>query len=729
MSNDYSVKKGDTLWGIANHHGLTVKQLADWNSLQGRHVHDLKIGQLIHLKPINQTDDVELELTIKLLDLAFEPIKKATLRLEYDSKTRTENITNGQISNLLIEDHSKGLKVYFKNITGTFDLIADHKRLPVGRKTLTLTSRAVKVKGTYAAQEGVVHRTINTIQRELKGIHDAILNPPQSPPPPQSDDHETKPEHKSVSTPAPVKQDTPKQKTSTITAQTAPQPKASVPPPPKVPSAEVKPINQTMRTDGGEHTHVVAVQFTEDNLLLAPENNKYRKYIVDAAKRNGFSPQGLAALINAEAAKLPNKDKKKPAVEWNPKSKASSSSASGLTQFLDAPWIDMSKNSASLVGQYVKKHGKLSKSEILKLRFNPEFAIDAAAVYAKDNISHLKTGFDVPTEKITDPSTRAKLAYLLHHEGAKGGYLFITNKLSLEKAKSLLFTQFGNSKEGKKKAEAYLKRYNGDGKVAYGNWLRAYVDDHISISHFTAGNLKPQEPTIDSAIAQLGGVSLAGNKPAPKTVKPNVSTNKITPASAPQQTSTSTEGQASNSKPLEQGVGGEKKWHNPLDQCVIRTAGLASAKSATFGYVRNNGKRAHQGVDLAANPGTPIYAVAGGVIALTTTHGDYGKWIVLQVDINDLPQAQKNYAISKLGASAKFVYFFYAHLSSVSVSAKDIVSAGDPIGKTGDTGNAAGMSTIAKGAHLHFEARPIKEMQSGLDGHIDPIPFITVKLI
>ncbi|WP_139158232.1 peptidoglycan DD-metalloendopeptidase family protein, partial [Klebsiella pneumoniae] len=82
------------------------------------------------------------------------------------------------------------------------------------------------------------------------------------------------------------------------------------------------------------------------------------------------------------------------------------------------------------------------------------------------------------------------------------------------------------------------------------------------------------------------------------------------------------------------------------------------AKGATFGKVRTNGTKNHQGVDLQANPGTKIYAVCGGVIAFAgATGGAYGKVIVLKVDINDLPEKQKKYAQTKLTKN-KYVYFF-----------------------------------------------------------------------
>lgn len=128
------------------------------------------------------------------------------------------------------------------------------------------------------------------------------------------------------------------------------------------------------------------------------------------------------------------------------------------------------------------------------------------------------------------------------------------------------------------------------------------------------------------------------------------------------------------------------------------------------------------------NPGNPIYAVCSGTIVFAkNTGGDYGKVIVLKVDISDLPDKQKKQAQKNI--TGKYIYFFYAHLSDIKVNVDDIVDVGEKLGLSGATGNANTMTTIAKGAHLHFEARSSALLGKGLVGRIDPIPFIDAQLV
>lgn len=147
----------------------------------------------------------------------------------------------------------------------------------------------------------------------------------------------------------------------------------------------------------------------------------------------------------------------------------------------------------------------------------------------------------------------------------------------------------------------------------------------------------------------------------------------------------------------------------PLDNCTLRTAGLASINSAKFGMVRKNADdspRAHQGIDLQAANGMQVFAVDDGIITgVNLATSGYGYTITLK--LNNFP-----------------LFAFYAHLSEIAVKAGDKVNKGQWIAKTGHTGNAEGMDTVAKGGHLHFELRTQQNVTLGLAGRVDPLRFV-----
>ena len=87
----------------------------------------------------------------------------------------------------------------------------------------------------------------------------------------------------------------------------------------------------------------------------------------------------------------------------------------------------------------------------------------------------------------------------------------------------------------------------------------------------------------------------------------------------------------------------------------------------------------HPGVDLAAEPNTPIYAAETGVVVFAGWHRDgYGELVI--IDHGD-------------GWTT-----YYAHLANRFVGCGDQVTKGQIIGEMGMTGNATGV-------HLHFEIR------------------------
>ena len=102
-------------------------------------------------------------------------------------------------------------------------------------------------------------------------------------------------------------------------------------------------------------------------------------------------------------------------------------------------------------------------------------------------------------------------------------------------------------------------------------------------------------------------------------------------------------------------------------------------------------RRQHNGVDLAAARGTPVYATADGRIGRAERFSSYGNYV--QIEHGGDLQTR------------------YAHLSSYTVQAGELVQRGDLIGYVGSTGRSTG-------PHLHYEVR--------VDGEpVNPIPYMT----
>ena len=108
---------------------------------------------------------------------------------------------------------------------------------------------------------------------------------------------------------------------------------------------------------------------------------------------------------------------------------------------------------------------------------------------------------------------------------------------------------------------------------------------------------------------------------------------------------------------------------------------IAGWLSSPFGYRRNpydGSFRLHAGVDIAADPGTPVRAPAPGMVIFSGMREGYGKVIVIN----------HGYGISTL----------FAHLSKFFVNSGDRVKRGEIISEVGSTGHSTG-------PHLHYEIR------------------------
>ena len=90
--------------------------------------------------------------------------------------------------------------------------------------------------------------------------------------------------------------------------------------------------------------------------------------------------------------------------------------------------------------------------------------------------------------------------------------------------------------------------------------------------------------------------------------------------------------------------------------------------------------RLHEGVDISADSGLPVIAVADGVVVEAGTKGGYGRYVAVR--------------------HAERLTTYYAHLGAVSQGVRPgvAVKAGTQIGRIGSSGTSTG-------PHLHFEIR------------------------
>lgn len=116
----------------------------------------------------------------------------------------------------------------------------------------------------------------------------------------------------------------------------------------------------------------------------------------------------------------------------------------------------------------------------------------------------------------------------------------------------------------------------------------------------------------------------------------------------------------------------------------VKNAALGSA----FGYRADpiaGGRAMHEGLDFAAEEGTPVVAAADGVVLSASEHPEYGN--LVDVDHGD-------------GLTSR-----YAHLSRIDVKPGSLIKRGERIGAVGSSGRSTG-------PHLHFEVRMLGVAQN-----------------
>ncbi|WP_330290249.1 M23 family metallopeptidase [Streptomyces sp. NBC_00576] len=123
--------------------------------------------------------------------------------------------------------------------------------------------------------------------------------------------------------------------------------------------------------------------------------------------------------------------------------------------------------------------------------------------------------------------------------------------------------------------------------------------------------------------------------------------------------------------------------------------------SASFNQAGNMWSSTHSGQDFAVPSGTKVVAAHGGTVVKAGGNG-----------AGDGP-AYGNAIVIKHGNGS---YSQYAHLSRIGVKVGQVVTTGQRIALSGNTGNSSG-------PHLHFEIRTSANYGSA----VDPVAFLRAK--
>ena len=150
-------------------------------------------------------------------------------------------------------------------------------------------------------------------------------------------------------------------------------------------------------------------------------------------------------------------------------------------------------------------------------------------------------------------------------------------------------------------------------------------------------------------------------------------------------------------KPVRRGAGGPP----PSPLSTVTVPSIPTALGLPYGMKATGAKGAgrsggttlmmHDGVDLAADMGTPIRAAGDGVVIGAELKGGYGNWIEIEHD------GASSGSFDGFRRPAKLMTV-YGHLSAFApgIAAGTRVEQGEVIGYVGSTGRSTG-------PHLHFE--------------------------
>jgi murein DD-endopeptidase MepM/ murein hydrolase activator NlpD len=224
----------------------------------------------------------------------------------------------------------------------------------------------------------------------------------------------------------------------------------------------------------------------------------------------------------------------------------------------------------------------------------------------------------------------------------------------------------------------YLSKIAQEESVS-GGWQKLYSDNRTAIGADPSLIHPGLKLTIGKKAASTSSPSASSAKSSSSSKSTQTESSQPAAENATAETSTTTEA-------ADTGTSGG--FTLPVAGATIGTAYHVAGSMWSSGY--------HTGVDFVVPTGTSLKAVGAGTVVSAGWGGAYGNQVVIQL--------------------ADGYYAQYAHLSQLSVSAGQSVTAGQQIGLSGATGNVTG-------PHLHFEIRTTPDYGSDLD----PVAYLRSK--
>ncbi|GLW72188.1 peptidase [Kitasatospora phosalacinea] len=228
-----------------------------------------------------------------------------------------------------------------------------------------------------------------------------------------------------------------------------------------------------------------------------------------------------------------------------------------------------------------------------------------------------------------------------------------------------------------------------------GGWEKLYQDNRSVIGGNPNLIYPGQQLTVNGKAA---ATTPSSSDAAATTAAPKASTKSSGTAAAKTQTRTQVQAQTQTQKSTTPSSSSAKPSTTTATTSASSTSGYVAPApgGVTTGYKvagSNWSSGYHTGIDFPVATGTSLKAVANGTVVSAGNGGAYGNQVVIKL------------------ADGKYAQ--YAHLSSISVSAGQTVTAGQQIGLSGATGNVTG-------PHLHFEIRTTPDYGSD----IDPVAYL-----